>query len=156
MEPSERTDLKGCILLTANKVPMFLGGLLPSDIKNSTCVIANFVSIETFRRFWRYAQQMGLFGDGGIKVVCDLATLKMLYAEFEEMEQNQELTGLLYKNGIQPPTPEVIGLSELYKIKKLNTLSPSVSGLNFWLEKTRRFKEGLRRVFPFGRIRQIQ
>lgn len=132
------SQVRGSILFTTNKIPVFMPGLHIKENNNS--IVANHVAFGAFQQFCRYAGELNLFAEGGNQVICDFATLKALYTEFEEMEQNQSLTALLFRNKIYPSAPEV---------KALNT--SSVNGrFNIWLKKCRRmFKIGIRRLlFP--------
>jgi hypothetical protein len=128
-------QIKGSILLTTNKIPVFMPGLHIKENDNS--IITSWISFFGFQRFCRYVDQFGGFANGN-QVNCDFATLKALYLEFEEMEQNQSITAILFRNSIFPKCPEV------------NALNPAeVNGkFNFWLEKARLWlRSKLRRVF---------
>jgi len=130
-------QIKGSILLTTNKIPVFMPGLHIK--KNNNSIVTSWVSFSSFRKFCHYAQQLGIFANEN-QVDCDFATLKLLYQEFEEMEQNQSLTAVLFRNKIYPSAPEVNALNH-----------SSVNGrFNIWLKKFRRMcKNGIRRLlFP--------
>jgi hypothetical protein len=133
------SQIKGSILLTSNRIPVFMPGLHIKE--NSNSIITSWASFGGFQRFCRYAAQLGLFSvNNGNQADCDFATLKALYIEFEEMEQNQSLTAILFRNNIFPETP---------KVNALNCGSGKPR-FNFWLEKCRRMlKIGVRRLlFP--------
>jgi hypothetical protein len=119
------SQIKGSILLTTNKIPVFMPGLHIKENNNS--IVTSWISFYGFQRFCRYVEQLGGFANGN-QVNCDFTTLKAVYLEFEEMEQNQSITALLFRNKIYPSAPEV---------KALNT--SSVNGMfNIWLKKARR------------------
>tara|TARA_B100000949_G_scaffold99164_1_gene88672 strand:- start:4067 stop:4555 length:489 start_codon:yes stop_codon:yes gene_type:complete len=124
--------VKGSILLTCNKVPVFMPEVFLKE--NDNCVLTNWISLADYQLFGYYLKQLNLFSEKGHSVICDFATLKAVYNEFIEMEQNKVITALLWQNNIFPKVPEVKALQE---IKALNT--SSVNGrFNIWLNKARR------------------
>jgi hypothetical protein len=119
--------IHGSILITTNRIPVFMAAVAVKENNNS--IITSRITFLGFQRFCRYAAQHGLFAENRNTLVCDFATAKALYLEFEEMEQNRSLTALLFKNNIYPVAPEVNALNGCGK----------VNPFNFWLKKARRW-----------------
>ena len=119
------SQIKGSILLTTTNIPVFMPGLHIKENNNS--IITSWISFYGFQRFCRYVEHLGVFINGN-QVGCDFATLQALYYEFEEMEQNQSVTALLFRHSIYPSAPEVENLN-----------ASLVNGrFKIWLKKARR------------------
>ena len=142
MNPQNATQITGTILLCKTG-PIFISEIHLNNKDNG--VVDGCVPFAKFQRFCRYIHKLGLFKNSFPNVNCDFNTLKMAFHDFEEMEQNQYITSVLYPLEIYPSAPEV---------KALNL--DKKGAFNFWLMCTRLFRTfGKGRVFHFKNPRQI-
>lgn len=121
------SPIGGAIVLSErNHLYFLLKGAKPFPRQKTICPRAHFTK---FARFGRYCLDMGIIVQGS-QTVCDVATMRQLYQDFETMEFNNGMTSILYKNGIVPIAPGV---------NALNCESGKKAQFDNWLDKARRW-----------------
>ncbi|MDP2687550.1 MAG: hypothetical protein Q8O62_10025 [Aequorivita sp.] len=116
----------GSILFASGNTPVFMPGLCIKENNNS--IVTSWTSLSRFHRFCNYVKEIGLFADRS-RVRCVFATLKGIFLEFEEMDQTDSISSLLFPNNIAFAWPEAIALNPA-----------AVNGkFNIWLRNARRY-----------------